>query len=259
MSKYDVGLRRDGIIFNEMVKLIKLYDEIDDPKKIKEKVYSENYLGKNSDRRIDDILRAFEKRFSKNTPNWLPPINFLSSALNAYLPEESKKQLLFPYYLFSDNLLRTTYEKLIIPSFEERKGLTINKMDIFDFIKQLGNRHKNIKGWSEYSKKMWGSRFLTFLRIFSILEKYPSTKLNKMYLLPETFAFFTIWLTDNGTPFRAILAHSIWRFYLMNPEELIERAYYGNKKDWWYFEKAGAIVTFEPRYSLEEWLENGLE
>jgi len=259
LSKYNVGLRRDGIIFNEMVKLIKLYNEIDDPKKIREKVFSENYLGKNSDRRIDDILRAFEKRFLKKNRYGIPPVNLLSKALTSDLPEESKKQLLFPYYLFSDNLMRTTYEKLIIPSFEERKGLTLNKTDISDFIKQLGNRHKNLKDWSEYSKKMWGSRFLTFLRFFSILEKYPSTKLNKMYVLPETFTFFTIWFIDNETPFREILADSIWRFYLMTPEELIERSYYGNKKDWWYFEKAGDILTFGPRYSLEEWLENGLE
>lgn len=258
MSKYDIGLRRDGIILNEMVRLIKLTNDIDDQTQLRKKVFSENYLGKNSDRRIDDILRAFAKRFLKNINARLPSAITLAHALNSELPEESKKQLLLPYYLFSDELLRTTYEKLIIPSFEERKGLTINKVDIIDYIKQLEKRQKNIK-WSEYSKKMWGSRFLTFLRTFGFLGKYPSTKLNKIYVLPETFAFFTLWLTDNDASFREILAHGIWRLYLMNPEELFERAYYGNKRDWWYFEKAGDIVTFEPRYSLEEWLENGLE
>jgi len=232
---------------------------VGDYTELRTRVFSRNYLGKNSDSRINEILQAFQKRFLKINDIWLPPVKILSLAVDSNLPEESQKQLLFPYYLFSDDLLRTTYDELIVESMEKGEKLTISNADVVDFIKIIGKKHKNIARWSEYAKKKWATRFLTFLRTFSILEKYPADKLIKIYVLPETFAFFTLWLADNDLSFRRIMSSVLWKFYLMRPEEILERAYYGNKKDWWYFEMAGGIVTFQPKYNLEGWLEHGLE
>lgn len=259
MRKYESGLTGEGVSLYEMLKLIELYKDTGDYRKLRMKVFSENYLGKNSDSRIDNILRAFKKRFLSSDDTGLPPVKNLSFAIDSDLPEESKRQILFPYYLFSDNLLRTTYDELVIKNMEKGERLTINNADVVDYLKELGKEHKNIATWSENSEKKWATRFLTFLRTFGMLEKYPENKLKKMYVLPETFAFFALWFADNGLPFQKIISYILWRFYLMNGEEVLERTYYGNKKDWWYFEKAGGIITYQPKYNLEGWLEHGLE
>ena len=259
LRKYECGLTSEGVSLHEMVKLIEFYNDVDDYRELRLKVFSENFLGKNSDNRIDNILRAFKKRFLNDADKGLPPVKVLFLAMNSDLPDESKRQILFPYYLFSDNLLRTTYDELVITNIEKGERLTINNADVVDFLKELGKEHKNMAMWSENSKKKWATRFLTFLRTFGMLEKYPANKLKKMYVLPETFAFFALWLADNGLPFQRIIPYILWRFYLMNEEEVLELTYYGNKKDWWYFEKAGGIITFPPKYNLEGWLEHGLE
>jgi len=259
LTKYECGLTGEGVSLYEMLKLIELSKDAGDYRKLRMKVFAENYLGKNSDSRIDNILRAFKKRFLNDADKGLPPVKVLSLAIDSDLPEESKRQILFPYYLFSDDLLRTTYDELVIKSMEKGERLTINNADVVDFLKELGKGHKNIAAWSENSKKKWATRFLTFLRTFGMLEKYPANKLKKMYVLPETFAFFALWLADNGLPFQRIMAYILWRFYLMSVEEVLERTYYGNKKDWWYFEETAGIITFQPRYNLGGWLEHGLE
>lgn len=259
MKKYESGLTSEGVSLHEMVKLIEFYKDGGDYRKLRLKVFADNYLGKNSDSRINNILSAFKKRFLNDADKGLPPVKALSLAMDSDLPEESKRQILFPYYLFSDDLLRTTYENLVIVSIEKRERLTINNADVVDFLKKLGKKHENIARWSENSKKKWATRFLTFLRTFDILEKYPENKLKKMYVLSETFAFFTLWFADIGLPFHRIRSYTLWRFYLMNGGEVLEWAYFGNKKEWWYFEMAGGIVTFQPKYNLEGWLEHGLE
>lgn len=259
MRKYESGLTSEGVSLYEMVKLIELYKGDGDYRKLRLKVFAENYLGKNSDSRIDNILGAFKKRFLNDADTGLPPVKVLSRAIDSDLPEESKRQILFPYYLFSDDLLRTTYGELVIESLEKGERLRINNADVVDFLKKLGKEEKNIARWSGKSKKKWATRFLTILRTFGILEKYPGNKLKKMYVLPETFAFFALWFADNDLPFHKIMSSTLWRFYLMNIEEVLELTYYGNKKDWWYFEMAGGIVSFQPKYDLERWLKDGLE
>ena len=63
LIKFECGLARAGISFYEMVKLIGLYKDIGDYEKLRKEVFAENYLGKNSDSRTGDILKAFKKRF----------------------------------------------------------------------------------------------------------------------------------------------------------------------------------------------------
>lgn len=259
LIKFECGLVRAGISFYEMIKLIGLYKDMGDYGKLRKEVFAENYLGKNSDSRTGDILKAFKKRFLTTDIIKLPAVKNLAHAIDSDLPDESKRQILFPYYLFSDDLLRTIYSELVIESIENGKMLTLTNVDVVDSLKKLGKKHKNIATWTESTKKKWATRFLTFLRTFGILGKYPANKLKKMYVLPETVAFFAFWFADNGLPFQRIKSHSLWEFYLMHTEEVLEWIYYGNKKDWWYFEMAGDIISYQPNYNLEGWLKDGLE
>jgi hypothetical protein len=129
---------------------------------------------------------------------------------------------IFPYYLFSDYLLRATYDELVIKSMDKRERLTINNADVVDFLKKLGKEHRNIAKWSENLKKKWATRFLTFLRTFGILEKYPENTLKKMYVLPETFAFYVLGFADSGLSFHRIISYNLWGCYLLNGEEVLE-------------------------------------
>ncbi|RLI77130.1 hypothetical protein DRP05_11120 [Archaeoglobales archaeon] len=257
-TKFNSELVGEGVSVQEMVKLLQLYNEVQDYKVIRDKVFKENYLGKNSDSRIENILRAFRKRFLNNSQ--LPPPELLGEIMKSdVLSDFGKQQLLLPYYLYSDNLLRTAYYELVVKSIRLEKSLSLNHSDVLDFLKNIGKKHSNIRKWSKNLKSKWATRFLTFLRTFDMLENYPKNKLKKTYVLPTTFAFFTLWFTSNRQSFRRILSHDIWEFYLLKKEEVLELVNTTSKKGWWVVEITGDIVSFQPKYTLKEWLMYGLD
>lgn len=256
LNKLEDRLTSGGIALNEMLKLLKIFKDVQDYKELRQLVFEKNYLSKNSDSRMNRILEVFNKRFLDDLK--LPSANKLSLALNSKIPEEVKRQILFPYYLFSDKFLRFAYEELVVKSIEKGEMLSISNADVVDFLKQIESQNKPKKKWADSQKKKWATRFLTFLRTFGILEKHPNNKLKKPYLFPETFGFFTLWFIDNNVSFHKIKSNELWRLYMMDETKIFELMEYGNKKDWWHFDKAGQIVSFEPKYSLEEWLKRGL-
>jgi len=255
--KLNSGLVREGVSIQEMFKLLQLYNEVRDYTEVRKMVFRENYLGKISDNRIENILRAFKKRFLSNFG--LPPAELVGEIIKSDLSDARKKQILFPYYLYSDNLLRLAYLDLVVASFKLGRGLTLDHADVLDFLKEIGRRHNNVRKWSKYLKRKWATRFLTFLRTFGILEKFPENKLKKIHVKPSTFAFFTLWFTSNGQPFQSILSHDIWEMYLLDKDEVMELAHAASREGWWVIEISGDIISFQPNYTLEEWLRYGVE
>ena len=184
-TKFNSELVGEGVSVQEMVKLLQLYNEVQDYKVIRDKVFKENYLGKNSDSRIENILRAFRKRFLNNSQ--LPPPELLGEIMKSdVLSDFGKQQLLLPYYLYSDNLLRTAYYELVVKSIRLEKSLSLNHSDVLDFLKNIGKKHSNIRKWSKNLKSKWATRFLTFLRTFDMLENYPKNKIKKPQTLQST-------------------------------------------------------------------------
>lgn len=255
--KLNSELVSEGISIQEMFKLLQLYSEVRDYTEVKNIVFRENYLGKNSDSRIENILRAFKKRFLSNFG--LPPAEVVGDIIKSDLSDARKKQILLPYYLYSDNLLRLAYLDLVVASFKFGRSLSLDHADVLDFLKEVGKRHNNVRKWSKYLKRKWATRFLTFLRTFGLLEKFPDTRLKKIHVKPSTFAFFTLWLTSNGRPFQSILSHDMWKMYLLDRDEIMELAHAASRKGWWLIEISGDIISFQPNYTLEEWLKYGVE
>jgi len=257
VAKLNSGLVREGVSIREMLKLLQLHNEVKDYAKLREIAFKENILGKNSDSRIENILRAFRKRFLNN--NELPPAEVLGEVIKSDISDVGKKQILLPYYLYSDDLLRLAYLELVVKSIKLERSLTLSHTDVVDFLKEIGKEHKNVRKWSKNLKKKWATRFLTFLRTFGILEKFPENRLKKIHVIPSTFAFFTLWFISNGRTFKSILSHDLWEMYLLERDEIIELAYAASRKGWWLVEVSGDIVSFQTNYSLEEWLKYGVE
>jgi len=257
LVKLNSELVGEGVSIQEMFKLLQLYSEVRDYTKLRKIVFKENYLSKNSDSRIENILRAFKKRFLSNFG--LPPAEFVGEIIKSDLSDAGKKQILFPYYLYSDNLLRLAYLDLVVASFKLGRSLTLDHTDVLDFLKEIGKRHNNVGKWSKYLKRKWATRFLTFLRAFGVLGKFPDNRLKKIHVKPSTFAFFTLWFTSNGQPFQSILSHDVWEMYLLDRDEVMELAHAASRKGWWLIEISGDIISFQPNYTLEEWLRYGVE
>ena len=122
-----------GISIQEMFKLLELYNDVKDYTEMRKIVFKGNYLGKNSDSRIKNILRAFRKRFLNNFG--LPPAEVVGEIIKSELSDVGKKQILIPYYLYSDDLLRLAYSKLVVDSFKLERSLTLSHTDVLDFLK----------------------------------------------------------------------------------------------------------------------------
>jgi len=253
---FNSKLVTEGIAIQEMLKLLRLYNEVKDYKTLREIVFRENYLAKNSDIRIENILEAFRKRFLSGFD--LPPPDILGKFVESNLSDAAKIQVLLPYYIYSDCLLKFTYFELVIKNLKLGEGLSISHSDVLNFLTSISKKN-NIRKWSKNLKKKWATRFLTFLRTFRMLGKYPDAKLRKIHLMPTTFAFYTLWFTSNGLSFQSVLSHEIWDFYLLTRDEILEAAYYGNKRGWWIIETSGGLISFQPNYTIWEWIKHGME
>lgn len=255
-AKFQAHLQRGGAGIAEMRRLLEIFAEHGDYTKLKQQVRQENLLGKTSDQMTKELLSAFKRRFLQ-TPD-LPPGLLVARAVRAPLPEAAKNQILFPYFVVTDPLAEECYRSLVLSRTGNPKA-TLTREEVTGHLHELGRRHPELAGWSEYLRLRWSRGFLALLRQFGLLERHPRQQLRRLYLLPEAFAFFWLWLYRQEGSFWGAAGNETWTFLQVNGRDKDELLAEGQLRGWWHYQRAGEIVSFAPRFpGLEEWLKNGL-
>lgn len=254
-AKFKCNLHRTGVFLPETIRLLIIYPAVGSYEKLREKVIKENILAKMSSQTTIGMLRAFRQRFFK-TLALLPPVDLLAKAINSALPEIAQKQILFPYYLLSDSLVENVYRNLVLTRLDEGI-LTFSRDDVVDYLEHLSFEHPELKGWARYTRMRWARGMLSLLRNFDLLEKAPSTRLIKLYLRRETFAFYWLWLRQNNYSVKEATEHELWSLLQVSTPRIKELLFEGQKEGWWNYLESGQISEFNPVYaSVEEWLQH---
>lgn len=254
--KFGAHLQRGGTGLFEMRCLLEAFAEHGDFETLKRQTVEENILGKTSEHMLKAMLSAFRRRFLQ--PLDLPPALILARAMRSPLPEAAKTQLLFPYFVRSDPLVEICYCNLVLPradGFHSRLEIS----EVMDHLGTLSVSHQELARWSDYMRLRWSRGFLALLRHFGLMERHPGTRLKRLWILPESFAFFWLWLWWQRGSFQQAEDHDLWRLLQVNEGSRDEFLGEGQSRGWWYYQRAGEIVDFHPRFDgIEEWLEYGL-
>ncbi|MBC7234007.1 MAG: DUF1819 family protein [Chloroflexi bacterium] len=254
--KYLAHLQRGGTGLVEMRRLLDAYAEYGDWEQLKVQARAHNLLGKTSAHMIDALLAAFKRRFLQ--PLGLPGALTVAMAMRSAMPEAAKTQVLFPYYVRSDALVERCYRDLVLPRIT-LPGAALCLDEVRVHLQHIGEQHPEVCAWSAYLQLRWSRGFLALLRHFHLLERYPSTALQRLWLLPEAFAFFWLGLWFTSGSYWSVTQDDLWPLLQTNAEMSERLLNEGHMKGWWSYQRLGGIVQFQPRYnSMEEWLQHGL-
>lgn len=254
--KFQAHLQRGGIGLEEMKRLLLAYLECGSEIDVKKKAFSENLLGKTSRSIVEDMLYAFRRRFLSNSG--LPPALLIGMLLKSSINEAAKNQALFPYYILTDPLAEKCYRDLVLPQVNNINPQLTSK-EVLKHLETLSIDHPELAKWSDELKRRWSKGFLTLLRRFNLMERNPKKSLKRLWLLPETFAFFWLWFWEQDGRFWSVANHPLWELLQLNERRIEEILIEGQQRVWWTYQRSGFIVIFEPRFmTMKEWIINAL-
>jgi len=253
---YKADLQRVGSLIDETLIVLKEYNESKNWRQVKDKVFSQNLMNKQSSQTTIGILAAIYKRFFRSY-EFLPSVELLAKAVVKKFSKVVKAQLLYPYICESDSLVKNILLNLVANKIY-RSQMVLTKDEVLEFLEQEQNFHSELKKWSEYLKKRWTRGFLAFLRDFNIMEKAPSNRLIKPSLRIETFAFFMLGLLDKNLNIDQIFKNEVWHLYFLKKNEVEHFIVEMHARGWVYYSKAGDVMELLPKFNLERWLD-GLE
>lgn len=249
-------MQRDGTGIREMRRLLEAFSQHRDFEKLKDQAFKENLLSKTSDHHIKSLLAAFKRRFL--TLNEYPPAQVVADAMVSKISETGKMQILLPYFIHSDPLVEEIYINLVLPR-SKSSNSRLHRDEVLDYINRLSTNHPELKKWSEYLRLRWARGFLALLRHFNLMERHPSTKIKRLWIETECFAFFWMWFWQQKNSFWDAERHDLWKIMQLEEKSKTELLMEGQLRGWWIYQRSGEIVQFQPRFkSLEDWLQHGL-
>lgn len=251
-TRFHAHLHREGVGLEETKRLLRAWAEHGNMDELKRQAYGDNLLGKQSDARIKALLGGFRRRFLRN--RGLPPARMVALALES-LPEIAFQQVLFPYFLRGDLLVERCYRDLVLPRWE---GGSLSVDEVTEHLKALSRRHPELRSWSSTLCLRWAQGFLALLRRFHLMKSAPSKTLQRLWLSPEAFAFFWLWFWKKDGSLRAVAKRGFWPLLGVGERDQAELLHEGASRGWWFYQRAGEIVSFQPRYDLEGWLKDGV-
>jgi len=229
-------LQRGGIGIQETKRLLEaLADHQGDWEAVRRACLDENLLGKTSDSLVRDLLKAFRRRFL--LPTGLPPAELVAKMVRTSIPEAAKRQVLLPYFLLSDSLVRRCYKDLVLQRLNSHES-ALTRNEVQQHLELLSVEHPELAKWSEYLRQKWARAFLTLLRRFG-------------------FLCLWFWLQDGS--FWSIWEREIWTLLQLDDLRKEELLAEGHERGWWTYQRLGEIVHFQPRFNdLKGWIRNGL-
>ena len=254
--RFQANLQRGGIGLAEMRRMLEAFAVHGDIDRLREQALEENLLAKTSEHSVTAMLSAFNRRFVEQSD--LPPSGLVAQAMVSRISDGAKTQVLFPYFLAGDPLAERCYRDLVLPR-ADSPDAALGKVEVRDHLAALGTDHPELAEWSDYMQLRWSGGFLTLLRRFGLMERHPSTRLRRLWLLPESFAFFWLWYWEQGGSYWEAVRRGSWPLLQIDERGMDELLAEGKLRGWWEYQRLAEMVQFEPRFNGPGgWIQSGL-
>lgn len=258
VEKYVAAFQRVGAIYGETITLLSQFAHEGDWKVVKEKVFRENLLKKNSSAWIKDILGAVERRLFAGK-GLLPSGRQVSRFVSADVSKSSKIQVLYQYVCNSDPLVDRLIAGLVGSPLLKYGISKLSKEMYYEFLKKESENHPELRLWSPSVSGKWQRSFFAFLRASGIMDKAPSVRIRKPVVRVEPFVFFIYGLLDEKSSGLEVIKSSLWRRNFMSEDDIEYALSSAQERGWLQYRRMGSIVELTTSYrSLEEWLNDAL-
>ena len=255
-TRYRAHLQRGGLGVQEMLLLLDAYARHSSWESVRREALDKNLLGKTSLHQVRDLLQAFRRRFLSNTD--LPPVHAVACFVRTSLPEAVKVQALLPYYLLTDALVERCYRDLVLPRLSDVQA-KLRAQEVLEYLEHLAKDHSELRRWSKALRERWVRGFRALLRKMGLMDRAPSSRLKRSWLLLEPFAFFWLWLWERFGSFREVERAPLWELYLLDADHLDRLLAEGQLRGWWIYQRLGPIAQFHSEFeNLAGWLQHGL-
>jgi len=256
--EYIAAFQRAGAIYEESIVLLSEYARDGNWDALKNRVFRENLLKKNSSKWVENILRIVRRRFIDDHGP-LPGGRQVSKFVSKDITKSSKIQALYQYICHSDSMVDRLIIGLVEPALMRYGTSRLTKQVYFEFLEVEAKTHPEIKSWSSMVYATWQRKFFAFLRHTGIMEKAPSVEIKKPVIRVEPFTFFLYGLIDNRISGLEAIKSALWRRYFMNEDDVENAISSAQQRGWIEYRRLGSIVELTKRFrSLEEWLDGAL-
>ncbi|KXB00420.1 hypothetical protein AKJ40_01345 [candidate division MSBL1 archaeon SCGC-AAA259M10] len=246
--RYTANIHNTGSLIPESKKILKLYDKLRDVEEVREVLYKENPLSRESEGAIDKILFITRKRYLNDDPG--PLIEVIKSDLN----EQITNAILFYHLAKTDNLVYDLTTELLY-NLHEEGTLVVNKKDVEDFLKKKEEKHPEISEWAITTRNKLIRHFLAAVKDFGLLEGSKRKKFSSYHLPSESFFYIFYRKFYDDETISEILSSKDWNLFFLDEEEIKAILNEGNRKRYIRFEESGNIRSVNPRFdSLEEYV-----
>lgn len=250
---YRADLQRVGAAVSPSLALLGILAKESEWQGALSKVKAQNSLGFRSSKTLEDFLLVFKHRYLDKHPP-LPDWILLCKAVSV-VPYRGATQLLFPYVLAADPLLKNYVARVKEAMLVQDETLRIGVTHVLKFLSDEAREHRELVRWSEKTRIRWAWRCLAALKAFGILSGTP-LRMSIPSLLPDIFAFFLLGLVENDTSVNDAIDHPLWSSYLLDNEAKKELLAECASRGWVYYDEAGPIRQITLRYpSVEAWLD----
>ncbi len=248
-KKYKSRFHHSGAMIDEMLLLVKHYDQTIPQNEWVESIIKDNILGKPSRSWTKEVISgSFLPRFVNgpilnawNDIKLMLDDGFDSNELNSVLYYITAKYDEFLYDYITYEIYNKYYSGQI----------AISANNVYDYIQTLPENAFN-KPWSDYVKRRLSRGVMSTLRDFKLLEGKGQKKISNYYLSTRIFVYIAFLINQIVKSGDKIIHHLDWKLFLLNPR-LVERLFLdAHQQNFVSYHAAGGIVRIEFTFESSE-------
>ena len=215
----------------------------------------QNIFGKNSRKRVADILRVFKQRY-------LPPGDAspaLRKFVNSYLPAEAIDQVLYWHTAVTEPLVYDFVTEFLYEYYlRGERSINVNHAQVF--IREAIRQEKTEGSWeSENTRERVAQGVISTLRDFRVLEGVKISR-EKNIAPPRlhtlAFAYIAFSLKRNEPSGERLINHRDWKLFLLG-SRAVERLFTeADAEGLLNYQAAGSIIRIEfPTENIKEYVD----
>lgn len=245
----DPKIAHHSTYIDETKHILRTYVSCESYEELEHQVVEENILNKNTDEYRNNILREVTRRHIPDTEEYNETP--LMQVMEADVRSDVTNWCLY-YEFAQDPFIRLVTVDFLFPEFE-RGTLSIQAVDIVEFIKSIQENYADLQERSESTINEAATKYLTALRNFNLLEGTQRKEFAVTYVPDETIAYVVYRLFEKGARSASeIIEHEDWKLLLMNESE-VQRRVRDISPEYVSYEKRGSTERLIQKYdSLEE-------
>jgi len=238
------NIQKGGALLDDARRLVEVWDLNEDMAANLARITGENLLAKASRARSDDVLRRVLR------PRLVDPGPHVMAAMKQLLP--SPRGFADAYYFEAcrDERLLAAFAEGPLFGWWEQGRVAVPVEDVTSWLQELAARGETPE-WTSGIRTKVARGLLAALRDFGLLQGAGHKEFARASLSIAGFGYVAYRLHETGASSRAVLASTVWRWWLLDPARVTEMFHEAARNGLLRYSSAGSAVRVD-------WLQESL-